>query len=195
MKQEPEPQPGLWGPGQPEPGGPELPPPPSSPFSPRCSLPFSEAWGSSRLFIKPASLPCLALAAVSPAEQGELGGRAGGRMSSGDVSHPIPSSPTRPFSLAGRAHARTPHVAHPGAHTLDKHSHLAHAVPHDLHTQRTHMLWAWSPSPWTVQKHTRCYTHSPSLRCIHTMARISANGHTQSHMCVTCLWGDPTHAP
>lgn len=157
MKQEPEPQPGLWGPGQPEPRGPGR-PPPTPPFSLWCSLPFSEAWGRGRLFIKPASLPCLpappptlppptlppppptlVLAAMSLAEQGELGGRAGGRMSSGDVSHPIPSSPTRPCGLAGRAHSRTPHTAHPGAHAWDRHIHSAHVVPQDpAHTTNAH---------------------------------------------------------
>lgn len=92
MKQEPELQPGLWGPGQPEPWGPGLPPPPCSPLLPMLQPPLLQGLGKQQVIYQaglPAVSACaspyltpplraLALAAMSPAEQGELGGQAAG---------------------------------------------------------------------------------------------------------------------
>lgn len=135
---------------------------------------------------------------MSPAEQGELGRQAGSVMSSGDMSHPIPSSPTRPCGLAGRAHSRTPHVAHPGAHTLDKHSHSAHIVPHDLHTQLTRIVWVWSPTPRstlavTLTAQPLVYTHTGTCiskwtyTVIHVRDMPLGGPHTLLHKAVVCV--------
>lgn len=82
-------------------------------------------------------------------------------MSSGDVSHPIPSSPTRPCGLAGRVHSRTPHTAHPGAHAWDRHVHPAHVVPHspahaaDTHTARPGRISCGHPGSAHARRHAR----------------------------------------
>lgn len=86
MKQEPEPQPGLWGPGQPEPGGPGLPlTPPTPPLLPMMQPPLLRGLGKQQVIYQaslPAASACapppLVVAAMSPAEQGELGRRAAG---------------------------------------------------------------------------------------------------------------------
>jgi hypothetical protein len=56
MKQEPESQPGLWGPGQPEPGGPGLPPLPPPLSALPYSLPFRSGLGKQQVIYQ-ASLP------------------------------------------------------------------------------------------------------------------------------------------
>lgn len=85
-----------------------------------------------------ASPPPLVLAAMSPAEQGELGGRAGRRRD--ELGRRESSHRQQPHEALwpGRQSALT-HSPHPGAHTWDRHSHSAHIVPHDLaHTTDTH---------------------------------------------------------
>lgn len=114
-------------------------------------------------------------------------------MSSGDVSHPISSSPTRPCGLAGRAHSRTPHAAHPGSHTWDRHKSLStRSSTQPAHTTDTRGMGLNTYFMNTPEAHMLVHSQPRPLVCTHTCTYVR-NQHTQSHMGVLCPWADPTH--
>lgn len=94
-------------------------------------------------------------------------------MSSGDVSHPISSSPTRPCGLAGRAHSRTPHAAHPGSHTWDRHKSLStRSSTRPAHT---------TDNVWYGLNHL-CHEHSRSTHA-GTLTAPASGVYTYWHIC------------